>query len=104
MPWPDGCAYEVEFEISKMNIVDGRRLRGGCNECLRAYRSGSERLTWGVLGQFSSQLCEHQARFIMGRNALSDNGVLRLKNGLPLTGVSICTVLIQYMRGFCLCG
>jgi hypothetical protein len=56
MPWPDGCTYEVEFEISKMNIVEGRRLRGGCNECLRPYRSGSERLTWGVLGPVSKPI------------------------------------------------
>ena len=33
-------------------------------------RSGGERQTWGVLGQFPSQISEHQAGFIMGRIAL----------------------------------
>ena len=50
-----------------MNIVEGRLRGGGCNECLRAHGSGSERLTWGVLGQFPSQLCEHQAWWCVAR-------------------------------------
>jgi len=72
--------YLLVVAVTSDDPIAESRVSTGFGQRVMRYGSGSERHTWGVLGQFPSQSSEHQARFIMGRIALSDNGVWRLKD------------------------
>jgi len=65
--------YLLVVAVTSDDPIAESRVSTGFGQRVMRYGSGSERHTWGVLGQFPSQSSEHQARFIMGRIALSDN-------------------------------